>query len=156
MKWKIPSAIKIYEALGTLADGRLKLLSETEAQVFSSSGGKFYTVAYDPASNSIMSNDNAAYWQGSLGYPAIAFLLAVGKIRYEKKHAQALKGIAWKDLNTQFKNDFGKTVEYVLERMAEQGRDSAALKLEAVRIEAELRALDLSRLGKKKKPPTGY
>lgn len=156
MKWKIPSAIKVYEALGTLADGRVKLLSPTEAHVSSSSGGKFYTVTYDPAARSIMANDNASYWQGSLGYPAIAFLLAVGSLRYDEQCSRALKGIAWKDINTKFKNDFGKTVEYVHERVTEQGIESEALKKEAASIEAQLRALDLSFLGKKKKPPAGY
>ena len=70
MKWEHPPIIKIYEALGAVADNRVEL-SENTAKVFSSSGNKFYDVSYDRDSNSIMTNDNGSYWKGYLGYPAI-------------------------------------------------------------------------------------
>ena len=69
-----PPTMKIYEALGAVADKRLEITGNT-AKVYSSSKGKFYTVTYDSATNAIMSNDNACYFVGYLGYPAIAYLL---------------------------------------------------------------------------------
>jgi len=51
MKWKHPPIIKIYEALGSVADGRVEVSGNT-AKVFSSSGNKFYVVSYDPKKTS--------------------------------------------------------------------------------------------------------
>ena len=72
MRWKNPPKIKVYEALGCIADNRIEV-NENEAKVYSSSREKYYTVKYDR--NSIMSNDNGSYWVGYLGYPSIALLM---------------------------------------------------------------------------------
>src|SRR4051812_22548384 len=105
MNWKLPPRIKILEALGCIGDGRMEV-SNAGATVTSSSGNKKYAVRYDAALNAISSNDNASYWQGYLGYPAIAYLLAAEKIPYDKKFASALAGIKWKDINSQMGNNF--------------------------------------------------
>jgi hypothetical protein len=94
MKWKLPPRIKIYEALGCIADGRMEVEGNM-AKVYSSSRGKFYTVTYDPERQAIMANDNGSYWQGYLGYPSIAFLMHVGAIRFDHAYAEALEGVAW-------------------------------------------------------------
>lgn len=44
MKWKLPPKIKVYEALGCVVDGRVELVGEHEARVYSSSRGKSYVV----------------------------------------------------------------------------------------------------------------
>jgi hypothetical protein len=155
MKWKQPSPIKIYEALGTLGDNRIEIEGNT-AKVYSSSRGKFYTVTYNPAAQEIMSNDNAAYWQGTLGYPAIAFLLKQNILSYNPTYADALKGIAWKDINTQFKNNFEKTVAYVHDLVAKKGIDVEQLQNEIATISSQIEALALSYHGTKTKPPEGY
>ena len=105
MKWGSPPDIKIYEALGAVADGRVEM-NGTTAKVNSSSGGKFYDVEYDPSAGAIMTNDNGSYWKGYLGYPAIAFLMLSGTLPYDSGMGELVKGIAWKDVNTKFKNDF--------------------------------------------------
>lgn len=153
MKWKHPPVPKIYEALGTVADGRIELNGDT-AKVFSSSGQKFYEVQYDPAENAIMANDNASYWQGYLGYPAIAMLFKLGVLEYKAELAGLLKGIAWKDLNQKFKNNFEKTVAHIEESMSDEDRE----KLHAYisQIDKDIKKLKLSLLGPKVKPPTGY
>jgi len=69
--WKQPPIIKVYEALGSIADGRITVEGNT-AKIYSSSGNKFYEVTYDPDTSSIMCNDNGSYWAGYLGYPAIS------------------------------------------------------------------------------------
>jgi hypothetical protein len=155
MKWIIPDVIKIYEALGTIADGRIEVDGDS-AKVYSSSGGKFYTITYDGSKNAIMSNDNAAYWRGYLGYPAITFLLKTGKIDYDPRYADMLKGIAWKDINVKFKNDFDKTVVYVREMLSKNGTDMNGFDSEVERIRARLKELDLDMLGPRAKPPAGY
>lgn len=156
MQWGQPPKIKIYEALGALSDGRAHLRSPISARVFSSSGGKFYTVTYDPARQAIMANDNGSYWQGYLGYPAIAFLMKIGKISYNKKISQALKGIAWKDLNIRFENDFEKTLAWADEWLAKKRISREMMESEVDRILRHIEALELSRLGKKIKPPVGH
>lgn len=157
MKWKMPGKIKIYEALGCVADVRVRLgASGNEAEVLSSSGNKSYVVKYDPKQNAIMCNDNGSFWQGYLGYPAIAYLMEVGVIEYDKKVAKMLDGIKWKDLNTKFKNDFNKTLGFILKQCAESGHDTKLIEQEVEKVLSQIIALDLGLLGKKIKPPIGY
>lgn len=112
MEWKLPPRIKVLEALGSLADGRVKL-TDNGALVEASLGNKTYTVTYDPEEKIISANDNGSFWQGYLGYPALAFLMLKGVLPYEPRLAQALKGIAWKTINSKFKNDWDKTENYI-------------------------------------------
>ncbi len=51
-----------------------------------------------------MSNDNGSFYKGYLGYPAIGYLLLIGELDYSPIVAKKLKGLAWKDINQQFKN----------------------------------------------------
>ena len=153
--WKIPPIIKVYEALGCIADGRVELDGNT-AKVFSSSRGKFYTVTYDPEKNAIMANDNGSYWQGYLGYPAIASLLEKGIIPYDRRIAGALAGIAWKDINTKFKNDYAKTSAVVMERAQKRGVPATEVEKEGERILEAIVKLAVVELGSRIKPPTGY
>ncbi len=153
MKWKHPPIIKIYEALGAMADGRVEVSGNT-AKVFSSTGNKFYDVSFDPDKNAIMTNDNGSYWKGYIGYPAIAYLFKIGVLKYEQELGNLLKGIAWKDINQKFKNDFDKTLEFILSSKTEDERN----KLEQLvsKVNNEIEKLDLSLLDTKTKPPEGY
>ncbi|MFA5962108.1 MAG: hypothetical protein WC848_05485 [Parcubacteria group bacterium] len=155
MKWKLPPKIKIYEALGSLGDGRIEISGNT-GKVYSSSGQKFYAVVFDPEQKSIMANDNGSYWQGYLGYPSIAFLMKTGIIKFNSVYSEALKGIAWKDINTEFENDFGKTADYVHEMLKERGIASSDFLEEVDSIYGQIEKLDLALLGSKTKPPQGY
>ena len=155
MKWKLPPKIKIYEALGTLADGRIEMHGDS-AKVYSSSKNKFYTVMFDPVSKAIMANDNSSFWQGYLGYPAIAYLMKIGIIAYDKKHSGVLKNIRWKDVNTKFKNYFDKTIAYVHELLKTRGVDIPKFEKEIENILGQIKRLNLSLLGSKTKPPAGY
>ena len=82
MKWKVPPRVKVYEALGAIADGRVMEVSEMGARVKSSEGNKIYTVTYRVETNTINANDNGSYWQGYMGYPAIAFLMTTGRLAF--------------------------------------------------------------------------
>jgi hypothetical protein len=153
MKWKNPPVIKIYEALGAVSDDRVKI-SGNNAKVFSSSGNKFYDVTYDPAGNSIMTNDNGSYWKGYLGYPAIAYLMKIGTLSFDEKTATVVKNIPWKDINQKFKNNFDKTLDYIFSSKSEE--EKILLKSFTEKVLEEIKNLKLNLLGKKIIPPEGY
>lgn len=153
--WKLPPIIKVYEALGCIADGRIQV-EDNGAKVYSSSGNKCYTVTYDPESSAIMCNDNGSYWAGYLGYPAIAYLLQTGAIPYQAESANLLKGITWKDINQNFKNDFAQTQQYCQNLVLERDGDLPALLADINQIYTHLTSHPYSLLGKKLKPPSGY
>ena len=153
MKWKHPSITKIYEALGAVVDDRIDIKGNT-AKVYSSSRNKFYNVTYDSKKKQIMSNDNSSYWKGDLGYPSIAFLMKIGVFSYDGALANILRGVPWKDINQKFNNDFDKALEYILSSKT----DEEKLKLNdfVQKVDAEIKKLNLSLLGKKTLPPNGY
>ncbi len=152
-KWKAPVREKVYEALGAVADGRVSVYGNT-GKVFSSSGNKFYLIEYDPKRRAIMSNDNTAYWKGSVSYPIIAFLLKAGIVGYDAGVAEELAGVKWKDLNTQFRGDFSKTVGTVLESKSPEVREKITREVE--RIYKVLLTKEYFFLGSRVKPPEGY
>jgi hypothetical protein len=76
----LPPKLKVYEALGALADGRVEVegIFTYEGRCFSAStSGRSYTISYNPDTNIIISNDSGSLNQGYLGYPVIAFLLKI-------------------------------------------------------------------------------
>jgi hypothetical protein len=152
-KWKRPPIEKVYEALGALADGRIEIEGHT-AKAYSSTRNKCYAIAYDPDKKAIMLNDNASFYQDYLGYPGIAFLLLFGEISYRNDVAELLRGIPWKDLNKQFRNNFRKTVNSILEQKTAAER--ALIESEVSRIYEELCRKEYFMLGPKMSPPEGY
>jgi len=155
MKWKLPPKIKTYEALGCLADGRLKV-TDSEVRVYSSSGNKYYTVQYSESENAIMSNDNGSFWVGYLGYPSIAYLMKLEELPFSKEYAEALKDIAWKDINTKNKNNFTKTMLEVDEIIKQRGVNIQEFHDFIDKIERTIKGKDLNLLGTKQNPPKGY
>jgi len=155
MEWKIPGKIKVYEALGAVADGRI-LIDGDSAKVFSSSRGKSYDVKYSSSENAMMSNDNGSYWVGYLGYPSVSFLMLKGVLKFNMELAETLKDIPWKDINADNKNDFSKTEEYVLDLVEKNYGRREELEKEADDIVEQIRVLGIKKLGKRTKPPVGY
>jgi hypothetical protein len=151
MPWKHPPIIKIYEALGTVADGRIEMNGDS-AKVFSSTGKKFYEVLYDPVANEIMCNDNSSYWQATLGYPAIAMLFKLGVLEYKPELARLLKGIVWKDLNTKIKNK-DQAIAHVEFALDDTDRDH--LHAYVAELDTQLKKLQLNLLGPRVRPPSG-
>jgi hypothetical protein len=149
--WKMPPIAKVYEALGALGDGRVHLIDERRASVMSSDGAKTYDVEIDAESREVSSNDNASYWRGYLGYPAIAVMLARGLYSPKAEVISVLKGIPWKELNTRFHNNYDLTLNEVMRRAEKLGYDPAAIKAEA---EAVLIALEnyAPRRGRRSRP----
>jgi hypothetical protein len=151
--WKMPPPIKVYEALGAIADGRIRFEDEHRALVESSEGDKTYEVEISDDGREISSNDNASYWQGYLGYPAIAVLLMRGLYRPPANVIDALAGIPWKEINSRFKNDYDRTLAEVNQTVEASGHDPDAVASEIESITAALRKFAPVR-GKRRPPPT--
>ncbi len=155
MKWTLPPIAKIYEALGAIGDNRVEVFGNT-AKCYSSSGGKYYSIKYIPESKTIYVNDNASYYVGYLGYPAIAFLMKKGLLPFEEKFATAYAGINWKDINKKNKNDFDRTVKEVSEGLELKGVQFKKVETFAKKVLIGLKKLDLEKPKVLEKPPEGY
>ena len=153
MKWYHPPIIKIYEALGAVTDDRVDISGDT-AKVYSSTRNKHYDVVYDSNKQAIMANDNGSYWKEYLGYPSIAFLMKIEVLSYDQNIGELLKDIPWKDINQKFKNDFDKTLEYILSSRSEKEKQLLADFVN--KVDQEINNLNLSLFGKKILPPHGY
>jgi hypothetical protein len=147
----MPPIIKVYEALGAIGDGRVRIVDSRRALVTSSDGVKTYEVEVSEDGREISSNDNASYWQGYLGYPAIAVLLARGFYRPPANVTDALAGIPWKTLNRKFKNDYAKTLAEVDKELEQSGHDPDAVRSEAEAVLSFVRRLGPVR-GKRSRP----
>ncbi len=154
MKWKLPPAIKVYEALGTIADKRIKVKGDA-AVVTSSSGDKHYEVRYESGTHAITANDNGSYWQGYLGYPSIAFLMKKKIISFDEAIAKSLEKTEWKKINAKFKNNFEKTEAFVLGVAEQRGMPREQITTLVKKIMDEIRELKPEKLGATKKPPRG-
>ncbi len=115
-----PPRIKILEALGAIADNRIKLIDDEKAEVVSSDGTRRYTVIVDHDRRRVYSNDNGTKLRGYIGYPIIAFLMKKGILPYDERLAQALKGIPWKKLNEKYKK-YAIVEEIVKKKALEKG-----------------------------------
>jgi hypothetical protein len=151
--WKMPPLVKVYEALGAIGDGRVRIEDGRRATVTSSDGSKTYEVETSADGREIASNDNASYWQGYLGYPAIAVLLARGFYRPPANVTDALAGVAWKELNRRHKNDWAATIAEVEKALEQSGHDPDAVRSEAESVLSFLRAIGPVR-GKRTRPPS--
>lgn len=154
--WKQPHISKVYEALSAIADERIELCGENEAKCTSTSRGKFYTINYDPKSNSIMSNDNSAFYTDNLSYPMIAILMLKGIVDYDKELLSPLKDIAWKDINQKYKDDFDLGLDYYFTNLFPKDLDLNIFKNKVKSIFDFVCTLKINHLGKKIQPPKAY
>jgi len=134
--WEMPPLIKVYEALGAIGDGRVTIIDAQQATVTSSDGLKHYDVVIE--GRTISANDNASYWQGYLGYPAIAVLIARGVLDSNHETSAVLCGIPWKELNRRSRNDYARTLAEVGATLETRGADPLRVRGEC---EAMLEAL---------------
>ncbi len=115
-----PPRIKILEALGAIADNRIRFIDDNRAEVISSDGTRRYIVIVDYDKRRVYSNDNGTRLRGYIGYPIIAFLMRKGVLPYDERLAQALKGIPWKKLNEKYKK-YAVVEEIVKKNALEKG-----------------------------------
>ncbi len=114
-----PPRIKVLEAIGSLGDGRVKVISEECAEVTSSRGDKTYKVVVLP-DNRVYSSDNGTRLRGYIGYPIIAFLMKKGVIPIDREVMKAMTGVPWKDLNEKYKR-YAIVEDIVLRRAERMG-----------------------------------
>ncbi len=150
--WKMPPLAKIYEAFGAIGDGRVQFEDEQHARVLSSDLSKTYEVEISADGREISSNDNASYWQGYLGYPAIAVMLMRGLCPVRAEAITALSGVHWNELNRRFRNDYSRTIEEVMRQAAESGFDSEIIAAEAEAVLSKLGEFAPLR-GPRRRPP---
>ena len=86
----------------------------------------------------------------------IALLMLKGKIPYDPKLLDMLKGIYWKDINQKFKNDFDKGIEFVLTDLKSKDADVDFIRSKTGNIHQVACRLQLNYLGSKIKPPVAY
>ena len=151
--WKLPPKAKIYEALSAVADKRVTVREGNIADVISSGGEKTYRVEWSDDMTHITSNDNASYWQGYTGYPILAVLMTLGKLKFSKDIARHLAGIHWKEINKKFKRDYDKAANFVLTELESKGISREIIESEVDRVMSQLESLGLSRLPHRKRPP---
>ena len=155
-RWKLPPTAKVYEAFSAVADGRVHLSGTGRAEVESSGRDKSYTVEWSDDLTAVAANDNASYWQGYLGYPAVAVLLVVGALQADEAVVGLLAGVPWHELNAHFKRDYQAAVESVLESLEEQGTERARVVGEVESVMAQLSALALERPARSRRPPQAH
>ncbi len=139
--WKMPPLIKVYEAMGAVGDGRVRIVDETHALVTSSDGSKTYSVYIGDGGRAIASDDNASRWQGYVGYPPIAVLIQRGVLKVPANVSDALAEIPWKEINRRNRNDYSKTLAEVSRTAEQAGHDPDAIAAQAQALLEELRAL---------------
>ena len=151
--WNLPPKAKVFEAMSAVADGRVSITGEREARVVSSAGTKSYLVEWSPDMTQIVSNDNASYWQGYMGYPILAVLMVLGKLEYNKESAGRLAGIQWKAINRKFRNRYDEAVQHVMEDLGLSADEERAIRDDADAIYERLAALRMQKLSKRRRPP---
>ncbi len=100
----LPPRIKVLEALGAVAGGRVEVLSENESRVRSSEGNRVYQVFVDLESGEVRSDDNGTVYRNYVGYPVIAFLMARGKLPYDDEVGRALATVRWRTLTEAYRS----------------------------------------------------
>ena len=146
---KLPPREKVNEAWSALADGRIRLDRENNrAEVDSSDGSKTYTVTWD--GDCYTSNDNATYWKLYPGYPIIAVMMLLGLLPYDSEVAGQWAGINWTRLNNDFRRDYAKAVDKVID---DRGLDSAVVDKAVDEVLSALAGLDGEVKRGKLRPP---
>ena len=137
-----PPRIKVLEALGAIGDGRVERLGPHRYRVRSSDGSRVYLVYVDPARGLAYSNDNGTRLRGYIGYPIIAALMLEGVLPLDRRLAEALRGIPWKQLNEKYKKY--AVVERIVKReAASRGVDPGELDRFTSKVMEALRGLRL-------------
>jgi hypothetical protein len=151
--WKLPPRAKVFEAFTAVADGRVRVVGPSSATVASSGGDKTYDVEWSERDRTITANDNASYWQGYLGYPIVAVLLARGVLHAGGDVVTALASVPWHDLNQRYRRDYDAAVAHVLDGLSADSSTTETIQSAVDDVLAQLAALDLQRAGRGRRPP---
>jgi hypothetical protein len=101
-----PPRVKVLEALGALADGRVVGEGGGRFRVTSSDGSRSYSVYVESRGSGrfvACSTDNGTVFRGYVGYPIISALMVLGYLPRDAVVERALSGIPWRRLNESLK-----------------------------------------------------
>jgi len=100
LRLREPPRIKVLEAAGAIADGRVHLVKgltpdRLDATVISSEGDRRYRVVVvkEGGGYRVYSDDNGTRLRGYVGYPIISVLMLAGALPRDEQVEVALKGI---------------------------------------------------------------
>lgn len=142
VKLTIPPRVKVLEALGAIADGRVKVLSDKRCEVASSEGSRVYEVYVDLEKGLAYSNDNGTMYRNYIGYPILSFLMLKNVVPFDNEVAVKLKDIRWKTLNENYKK-YSLVEEHVKRLFVTRGGDLGKLEKLVNEVMASLKNLNL-------------
>lgn len=142
VKLRLPPAIKILEALSAIGDGRVVVLDDKRAKVYSSDGSRVYRVYVDTQQGIAYSDDNGTKYRRYIGYPIIAFLMIRGVLPFDEKLANVLKGIPWRKLNETLRS-YAAVERIVKEIVKSRGVEPEVLDSFVSKVMNSLRSLEL-------------
>ncbi len=148
--YNIPIIEKVYEAYSAIADDRI-LNENNEYKVSSSDYTKAYTII--KSNNTYISNDNMSYWKQTIGYPILAIMMISGELKYNEDVVKYFKDINWKKINTEYKNDYVKVAQLILEDMKNNKIDTDLIKEETQKVYEQIKNLKLEYIKSKICPP---
>jgi hypothetical protein len=93
----------------------------------------------------ITSNDSGSLHQGYLGYPAITFLLKLGKLTYNPRFLPRLRGIDRNGIKQKVNKHHEETLRLLLGTLFQQGYEVDDLVKEVERMYEELESLELGK-----------
>jgi len=79
--------------------------------------------------------------------------LKLEKLSFNTHIAQLLTGVNWKAVNDQFKRDYDKAINHVLDQIEAKGANRTDITLEVDKICEQLGALGLQRAKQRHRPP---
>ncbi len=120
MQLSTPPRVKVLEAVGAVAGDRVRVLSESEAEVRASEGDRTYRVFLDTARGLADSDDNGTRFRNYIGYPILAFMMVKGLLPYDEEIGKALKDVKWRSINELFKN-YRLVERYIKEELKRTG-----------------------------------
>ncbi|MEM1931397.1 MAG: hypothetical protein QW780_02135 [Sulfolobales archaeon] len=105
-KLSLPPRIKVMEAMGALADGRIESVGGSLFKVVSSDRTRTYRVYVEMIEQGrfrVCSTDNGTVYRGYSGYPILSVLMVLGYLHRDVEVERALAGIPWRRLNESLK-----------------------------------------------------
>ena len=123
---RMPPRIKVLEAAGAIADGRVFIEeknSRIRATVIGSDGSRRYRVVVERSGERevrVYSTDNGTKLRGYIGYPIIAVMMVTGLLPRNKKVEEAFKDIEWRKLNETYKK-YATVMEIVMRKAETRG-----------------------------------
>jgi hypothetical protein len=82
----------------------------------------------------------------------IAYLMMIGTIHYDRKLKNILQKIDWEDIYKNFKNDYDKSIKFVLGELKKNGDNVEFIRTETKKIYDFVCKLDIKTFGEFQKP----